>query len=71
MGDSSSGTPIIGVKNDSFEPMSWFDYAKVVSTSFNLFPKWSIIRNLIELVKLHSDPSKCETFSKLWEIRPD
>jgi len=66
MAEDSNGIPIFGVKNDAFIPQTWTHYAKIISLSFNLFLKWFIIRNLIELMKLYSDPSECETFSKLW-----
>ena len=62
-----TGFPLLKVKSDRLVPIDWDDYAYLISLGLNLSPKWIIARNLLELVRLHSNPSECPAFERLWE----
>lgn len=57
---------MLKIELDRLVPVDWNDYAKQISLVFNLGLKWIVARNLLELVRLLSDPSGCPTFARLW-----
>lgn len=59
------------IEGDKPAPLDWNQYSRGISDSFNLGLKWSVARNLLELVRLHSNPADCSTFARLWKgVRP-
>jgi len=63
----TSEIPIFKIENDEIVPIEWNDYAYTISISCNLSLKWIIARNLLELTRLLTAPSECQSFEKLWK----